>query len=249
MADQIKVMGMVISSSPVGENDKRIVLLTKEKGKISAFARGARRPGNRLMAASDSFAFGAFYLIAGRDSYTVVNAEISNYFRELAGDVAMTYTAYYFVELAGYFAVENQDGSQLLNLIYAAFKAMLGKKMDIELVRYVYELKLLQLNGEYPDFFACRSCGGGEELKGFSIALNGVLCQECFQTAKDVINICGSTLYALQFIVYTDIGRLFSFTVSPEVLAELRMVLRRCMSAYVDRRMNSLDILDGLFPS
>lgn len=246
MADQMKVTGMVISSSPVGENDKRIVLLTKEKGKISAFARGARRPGNRLMAASDSFAFGTFYLIAGRDSYTVVNSEISNYFRELANDVTVTYTAYYFVELAGYFAVENQDGSQLLNLIYAAFKAMLGRKMDIELIRYVYELKLLALNGEYPDFFACHGCKSGEGLDGFSIEANGVLCRECRKTAKDVIDICGSTLYALQFIVYTEIGRLFSFTVSPEVLAELRMVLRRCMGAYVDRRMNSLDILEGL---
>ncbi len=246
MADQIKVTGMVISSSPVGENDKRIVLLTKEKGKISAFARGARRPGNRLMAASDSFAFGTFYLIAGRDSYTVVNSEISNYFRELANDVTVTYTAYYFVELAGYFAVENQDGSQLLNLIYAAFKAMLGRKMDIELIRYVYELKLLALNGEYPDFFVCRGCKSGEGLDGFSIASNGVLCRECRKTAKDVIDICGSTLYALQFIVYTETGRLFSFKVSPEVLAELRMVLRRCMGTYVDRRMNSLDILEGL---
>ena len=35
MADQVKVKGMVISSSPIGENDKRVVLLTKEKGKIS----------------------------------------------------------------------------------------------------------------------------------------------------------------------------------------------------------------------
>ncbi len=249
MADQIKVMGMVISSSPIGENDKRIVLLTKEKGKISAFARGARRPGNRLMAASDSFAFGAFYLIAGRDSYTVVNAEISNYFRELAGDVAMTYTAYYFVELAGYFAVENQDGSQLLNLIYAAFKAMLGGRIELALVRCVFELKLLVLNGEYPDFFTCRGCGANEELNGFSIAGNGVFCSGCRNTAKDVIDICGSTLYTLQYIVCTEIGKLFSFTVSPEVLTELRMVLRRCMDAYVDRHMNSLDILDGLFPS
>ncbi len=247
MADQIKVMGMVISSSPIGENDKRIVLLTKEKGKISAFARGARRPGNRLMAATDSFAFGSFYLIAGRDSYTMVNAEISNYFRELAGDVAVTYSAYYFVELAEYFSVENQDGSQILNLLYAAFRAMLGGRMDILLVRYVYELKLLVLNGQYPDFFECRSCGREEELDGFSIASDGVLCSGCRRNAGDVIDICGSTLYTLQFIVCTDIGRLFSFTVSEEVLAELGMVLRRCMRTYVEKRMNSLDILESLY--
>ena len=76
MADQIKVRGMVISSSPIGENDKRVVLLTKEKGKISAFVRGARRPGNHLMAASDSFSFGIFYLMYGRDAYTVVNLSL-----------------------------------------------------------------------------------------------------------------------------------------------------------------------------
>lgn len=247
MADQIKVMGMVISSSPIGENDKRIVLLTKEKGKISAFARGARRPGNRLMAASDSFAFGAFYLIAGRDSYTVVNAEISNYFRELAVDVMLTYSAYYFVELAEHFAVENQDGSQMLNLIYAAFKAMLGGKISVELVRHVYELKMLVLNGEYPDFFECRVCGGDGNLTGFSVASDGVVCSACRGSAGDVIDICGSTLYTLQFIVCTGIGQLFTFTVSEEVLAELRMVAARCMRAYVGRHMNSLDILDTLY--
>ena len=60
MADQIKVMGMVISSAPIGEHDKRIVLLTKEKGKISAFDRGARRQGNLLMAARESYAYGRF---------------------------------------------------------------------------------------------------------------------------------------------------------------------------------------------
>ena len=99
MAEQIKVTGMVISSSPIGENDKRIVLLTKERGKISAFVRGARRPGNHLMAASDSFAFGSFFMIPGKESFTMVGADITNYFRELAMDVYKTYSAYYFLEL------------------------------------------------------------------------------------------------------------------------------------------------------
>ena len=246
MAEQIKVMGMVISSSPIGENDKRIVLLTKEKGKISAFVRGARRPGNHLMAASDSFAFGTFYLYPGRESYTLVNADISNYYREMAADIVKTYSAYYFLELAEYYAVENQDGSKVLNLIYAAFKALLNEKINDRLVRYVYELKMLVLNGEYPDFFSCRSCGGKEEINGFSVFMDGVVCSKCAGHINEVITLQTSTLYALQYIVCTDIGKLYTFTVSDEVLTELKMVVGRCMHAYIDRKMNSLDILDTL---
>ncbi|ADL03524.1 DNA repair protein RecO [Lacrimispora saccharolytica] len=147
--------GMVIRVSPVGEMDKRLVILTRERGKITAFARGSRRPGSPLMAVSRPFAFGQFSLYEGRDSYTLRSAEIINYFDALSLDMEGTCYGSYFLELADYYARENMDGTGLLKLLYQSIRALLKPALKNQLVQRVFELKAMVLNGEYTEKPPC----------------------------------------------------------------------------------------------
>ncbi len=69
MRPQITLKGIVLSSTLVGDYDKRVVILTKERGKITAFARNVRRPGNILMAACQPFNYGSFSVYESYDAY------------------------------------------------------------------------------------------------------------------------------------------------------------------------------------
>lgn len=144
------VTGMVLKQTPIGEYDRRICLLTKEKGKIAAFARGARRPGNRLAAATNSFAFGRFKVYAGKDSYTVSEADIQNYFQELMTDYVGAYYGIYFAEVADYYTRENNDEREMLKLLYQSLRALCVPALPNELIRYIFEIKAIVVNGEYP---------------------------------------------------------------------------------------------------
>ena len=151
MREQISVTGMVLMAAPVGEYDRRLVILTRGRGKITAFARGVRRPGNQLMAAAAPFVFGKFLLYEGRDAYTLAGAEVENYFREIAGDMEAACYGSYFLEMADYYGRENIDATETLRLLYQSLRALLKPSVPNRLVKPVYELKLMEINGVYRE--------------------------------------------------------------------------------------------------
>ena len=148
MQEFLTLTGMVIKSEPIGEYDRRVVILTKERGKISAFAKLARKPNNRLMAPTNPFSFGKFRLYEGRSSYSLSEAEITNYFEELRQDYVGAYYGMYFLEICDYYTRENIDETQMLKLLYQALRALLSPSFDNRLVRCIFEIKAVAINGE-----------------------------------------------------------------------------------------------------
>lgn len=246
MRDAVTLTGIVLSSAPAGEYDKRIVVLTKERGKITAFARGARRPNSALLASTGVFSFGTFLLYEGRDAYSLVQANITNYFSELMSDFCGAYYGMYFCEMADYYTKEGSGELAVMKLLYQSLRALTAKSLDRELVRCIYELKMFVCAGEYPQMFACANCGSEENLMLFSMRHAGIVCGECRASAKDAFVLNSSTVYTMQYIISTPVEKLYTFTVSKEVLRELRMVMDRWRERYMEKKMKSLEILESV---
>lgn len=245
MGETVTVTGMVLSAMPVGEYDKRLVILTRERGKIAAFARGARRMNSPFLAGSRPFSFGEFMLYEGRNSYTVSSISISNYFVDLSNDFMGALYGFYFIELAEYYARENVDESQMLKLLYQSFRALLNEHIPNELVKVIYELKVMTVNGEYPEVFSCVQCGSREGSYVFSVQRGGILCEEC--RGQEEMYLSEGAVYAMQYIISSTIEKLYTFNVSNEVLSELKRAVGQFMNHCIDKKMKSLEILKSMY--
>lgn len=224
MAD-ITVTGMVISSMPIGEYDRRLEILTSEAGRISVFARGARKPSSSLVSVSRTFAFGTFRLFQGRNSYGLNSASISNYFTELSEDVELTAYGSYFLELARYFSRENMEAGDMLLLIYQSLRALGVPSIPHRLVRSVFELKMLQINGLCPPYDRIIAAEGQ-----FTFAAG----------------LSSSAAYALRFVLNTPVNKLYTFTLTDEVLEEFSSLVTHLLRLSVDKRFKSLELLETL---
>ncbi len=216
MQDFLTVTGMILKTIPVGEYDRHVCILTKERGKITAYARGARRQNNRLMAATNPFCFGEFKLYVTRSSYNLSEAEISQYFEELRMDVEGAYYGMYFLEVMDYYTRENNDEKEMLKLLYQSLRALLKSSLPRRLVRYVFEEKAMVLNGEFP----------GMPQSGKS-----------YQEA---------TAYAVDYVAASSIEKLYTFTLNDSVFAEYAGIMDDYRRRYIDRHFKSLEVLDEL---
>lgn len=216
MQEFTEITGMVLKAEPIGEYDRRVVILTKERGKISAFAKGARKPTSRLLAATNPFSFGTFKLYVGKTSYNLMEVNITNYFEGLREDFEGAYYGMYFLEVMDYYTRENNDDKEMLKLLYQSLRALMHEKLPNQLVRYIFEMKAMVLNGEFP---------GVPETKNWE----------------------ESTVYAVQYIMFSSVEKLYTFSVTDEVLAQLKEIADAYRKRYIDRPFKSLEIIENLF--
>ncbi len=254
MTGEIVLTGIVLGSQPVGEYDRRLSMLTCERGRISAFARGARKPMSSLRAVSRLFTFAKFSLYAGRDSYSVSKCENPVFFDEIIMDPEKTYYAMYFCELMEYFTRENADEKEQVKLLYSAFRALIKDVIPLNLLRRIFELRAIANFGEMPNVFECSVCGKKEDETEwlFDIRQGRILCKKCLEnhavsTGDELQRVIPETVrYAMHYCITVPYKKLFAFGLSPEVYSVFEEVTDIYMKSKVDRPLKTLELLDGM---
>ena len=161
-------------------------------------------------------------------------------------DVEGAYYGFYFLEIANYYAKEANDETVTLKLLYQTLRALVNLKIPNKLIRYIFELKMITINGEGPQMQECVCCSKKGPWNVFSVMRGGTVCSECLDKVLDGLELLPSTLYTIQYIVSCPVEKLYNFIVKEEVLIELAKVVSRYMAEYNGKNFKSLEILETI---
>ena len=106
----------------------------------------------------------------------------------------------------------------MLNLLYITLAALEQGTIDQRLIRYIFEIRIIGMNGEYP-------------------------ADTAVSAMEDP-----SAKYAVSYILSAPLNKLYTFRVSEQVLSQIEAVQERLRPRIIDMRLKSLEILMQMKP-
>ena len=243
---QFQTDGLVIREMTVGESDRLIWILTRERGVVRAFARRAKNFKSSLHAATQLLCYSNFKISEGKEKFMVNEARAHEVFFGLREDLTRLSLAQYFCELAGVVAVDGLDAAEILRLVLNALHFLTKGTRPPLLLKAAVELRLLSTAGFMPDLVACSHCGAYEDPAMVFYPQEGtLLCGGCVPPAGGV-PVPPGVLQAMRHIVYSDFEKIFSFTLGEASQRQLALAAERYVRAMLSQRLPALDFYHSL---
>jgi len=245
----IKTRGIVIRKVNFGEADRILTIMTADRGKIRAIAKGVRRPRAKLAGWLDMFAYNEFQLAEGRNLDIVVSAnKVQSGFAKATPDLRQTGLMYYVCELVDKLLEETHEVAGVFPLFEETLSAIADKAVPLEIAKTYFEIRLLTILGFAPELYRC--VVSGEELNGaeklyFSHRLGGVFCdgknQDDFapEISKDGIKL-------LRLLQRYPLEAIRKVKVDNETAEEVSRLMSEFVEYTTDRKIKSLEVLGQL---
>jgi DNA repair protein RecO (recombination protein O) len=227
----------VIRVVDFSESSCVVTLFTREFGKITAVAKGARRPKGPFESAIDLLALvRVVFLRKAADVLDLLTeAKLERRFRAATHSLAHLYAGYYVAELLNDLTDEDDPHADLFEDAERTLQA-LDARAPVATTILRFEIAALLRLGHRPALDTCVTCG--EDVTSlprvpFGLVAGGVLCPRCRPGQRTVISLSAAARNALR----QEFAELPSTTeIDPKLRGELRGLLNQYLSHLIGHR-------------
>lgn len=236
---------VVIRERQSGEADRLLTLLTRDRGVINAFAKGACRPKNKLHSSTQLFSYASFTLYEGK-SISVNEAAQKELFFGLREDIEKLSLAQYFCEVMCLSVPSNTYSDDYLRLLLNSLYFLAEGVLPAKMLKSVFELRTAVIEGYMPELSSCANCGADTGQMYFDIENGSLICLECKVTSKKLKPLTGAVLAAMRHISNASFKDLFRYSLSGESLNALSDITESYFLYHMPYTFKTLDFYKSI---
>lgn len=239
---------LILRTYKLGEADRIVVFLTRDRGKKRGVAKGARRAKSRYTGALEPMtrAGVAYYERELRDlvriNYVEAQRSPLSAIGIDAGGASVLGHVGYFAELIDEWAPEAHADERLYRLGSAVVDALSDGAPIERLARY-FEYWILRLQGVYPALSVCPGCRGSLESGAVMPPREHMfLCRRC-ASAGHGTDIGADALRFLRAAGRTAPERMDTLVLDARASRELETAHRRLLNTHLEKELKSVRVL------
>ena len=246
---------LILRTYKLGEADRIVVFLTRDRGKKRGVAKGARRAKSRFGGALEPMTSVrvAYFEKERRELVSLNYAEVDRSPLSACSRDGLAHVGY-FAELIDEWAPDAHADERLFRLGTALVEALAGDAPIEPLSRY-FEYWLLRLQGVYPPQMACHRCGAvlGPDTQGAHLSARDRVftCDRCAPIVPSAPDALGPSLSAdalafLRAARHVTADKVGDLALSPLASRELERVHRMLIGMHLEKELRSTKVLKSL---
>jgi len=231
--EETKTRAVVVRRTDYREADRLVTLFSRDKGRVDALVRGARKPNSRTANATEPFVVGEFRLLTSKDKSTVVGFQLDEGFLPLRGHYDRLVHASYCLSCVGAVIQPGLPQPDLFDLLVAMLGTFSYTERRADALTAAFLCRFSVMQGFAPGYAYCAKCGKTMDLTlplRFSAQDGGVCHAAC---APRGIPITRAVVQALHGAVNMGVD----IPTAPE--AEITKAALAVMRAHVEFQLES----------
>jgi len=250
-----KAKAIVLKSYKLGEADKIIKMYSKEKGMISAVAKGVRKTKSRFGGRLELNNIIDIELHKGKSLDIITQAETLGSFKNIPKD----FSRFTYSELISEIVLKTQDeenadfSSTLFKLIYVTFLNIDRCPEDdiktLKLIACFFIARFLRITGYLPMLKNCAICykeldsDAGKGPISFSTRYGGLLCSKCIKGSKGATSLNKTSFRLLKDLLEEKIEDLLDIEVDSSALKRVYKLFEKYLVYHTESRIRCFDYI------
>ncbi len=233
-----EVEGIVIREVKYRDADRILTLYTKEHGRITASANGARRMKSPLHGVTLPFVRGEYSIFFGRGINRIQSGQVLASYYGISENLDQLAYGQYLFELVALTTPEGESNERDYALLAKTLE-VLQRVSDgaLKSLVHAFELKHLAFLGLRPQLGACAVCGKQEaDFHHFHAMHGGIICSDCVRKTRGSMRVSDSVIPTMRFLLMTSFEEIIARPISEAVLKEIETCVLEFIFLQTDRR-------------